>query len=197
MAVTRYEEPIVANKYKCKRCDERFFMEADLAVHTETHRIRFPCDVCAQQFSTESNLMQHKMSAHDVGIKCQECNKTFKYADTLTAHTRNVHTNPKRCACGMKWTRNAGLHRHEESCAMSKIGITNKTKRKFNELIENGCEAHEAAIMAVKHAKDAALSRAACIIRCAHCDAVFDNPEGMKSHMRRHHILPPRRSHHK
>ena len=173
--------------YKCKRCDERFFMEADLAAHVETHFIRFPCDVCAQQFNTETKLMDHKINAHNAEIKCQVCNKTFSYAYTLMKHIKEIHTNPRRCACGMKWADYAGLHHHEGECAMSKTGITNNTKRKFNELIANGCEASEAAIAAVKEAKDAALIRAACIIRCDQCDAVYDDPEGLKSHKRRNH----------
>lgn len=81
------------------------------------------CQCCSLYFATEQELKKHSQEAHEDQHKCNECNKYYKDAACLAAHTRTFHTKSGAatkkytfvCAkCGKKFSSHIALTDHEK-----------------------------------------------------------------------------------
>uniref|UniRef100_A0A182N9B9 Uncharacterized protein n=1 Tax=Anopheles dirus TaxID=7168 RepID=A0A182N9B9_9DIPT len=87
-------------RYKCRKCEEKFYDKVTLAKHQRSHRTA-ECPVCHKTFRTDK-MKQHIASRHASGrsasnelFRCRDCRKLFENESQLTAH-QNTH---KRQLC--------------------------------------------------------------------------------------------------
>ena len=66
--------------------------------------VKYACNQCDQQFSTQGNLTQHIQYKH-VGVKydCNECDKQFTKQCGLTTHIKSQHEGVKAVQQGVKY----------------------------------------------------------------------------------------------
>lgn len=105
--------------FTCPDCNRMFKSEADLNIHSESHRKDISvCDRCGKQFNKRESLYMHLNSVHNRGTfkyQCKICSKKFTTNYRLRLHNR-VHTNerPYCCEqCGAVFTLLPNLRNHQ------------------------------------------------------------------------------------
>ena len=173
-------------KYKCEQCDLRFINENELKAHAKTHRLRFPCDLCTETFSTQDVLDGHKFDDHGIPLTCPYCPRTFKRADKRKEHV-NTHDpeTANKCVCGVIYVKKSQLKDHEKECVVTKDGGKAAVKRKFSDLVEKNPDGDKSALAldAFNMVRKEAEKR----IRMTCCGTAYTNEKCLKKHIREKH----------
>ena len=174
--------------YKCEQCDVRYKTKTELEKHVkDTHRIRFICDICPETeppFMSENALMNHRQKKHDVAILCSLCGESFTDAYHRDRHTREKHDEQGEveliCDCGETFNRKGNFDRHQDTCLLSKKGVTKAIKRLFEELSGTMDDRNTACTMAFTAVREMAQKRLECV--CTGCTKHFKNDSSLKKH---------------
>lgn len=75
------------NEVKCNVC-KQLFSKNYFAIHMQSHKALFNCDICDKKFSYLSIFNRHKAThKHDIVLQeCKFCNKTFRAPSNLFKH---------------------------------------------------------------------------------------------------------------
>ncbi|XP_062573965.1 zinc finger protein 235-like [Saccostrea cucullata] len=123
-------------RYKCDKCEKRFYDKAHLRRHDLTHFEKsvkhYECSVCKKPFRFDSGLQRH-MQLHKDGLKisCGICNRQFYDSSGLKKHLEQ-HTSqlPYRCeTCQCSFGSIHALRRHKVSHTGTKRSHPIKTPR--------------------------------------------------------------------
>jgi len=79
--------------YECKECGKRFGMKNNMRKHLKSVHSKeknFKCTTCGIKYFEKTNLTKHIRTVHDQ-IKCEQCGKSFGYADGRKKHMEAVH----------------------------------------------------------------------------------------------------------
>ncbi len=103
--------------FKCRLCKKVFLEEQNLKHHIKrvhSERGKFRCAQCSQEFSYKDKLSNHIRSHHGETIKCNECDRTFKWTSSLLLHMRTIHRGSRfECKhCGKKCAQRGNLLSH-------------------------------------------------------------------------------------
>jgi len=76
--------------YKCKICDREIKTSRESADHRRMHTSGIICPICGKSFTRYMNMQAHVRGTHEGErrYKCEECEKTFVYAQNLRYHRR-------------------------------------------------------------------------------------------------------------
>ena len=90
-------------KYKCKKCGQKFRISANLYKHYESHKevADLICKDCGKAFKHRANLTRHKRIHSGKKQKCEVCGREFVQKDTLKTHLLLHSTGPKRFKCSV------------------------------------------------------------------------------------------------
>lgn len=95
--------------FKCDQCNLTFLFNYGLVRHlkSELHQVggMFECEICSEKFNMKSLFKRHMHLKHQDGnkfagdpVKCNICNKEFKYAIYLRGHQR-IHQSDYKYRC--------------------------------------------------------------------------------------------------
>lgn len=103
----------------CDQCDYRTARSVELRRHIQVKHegMRFICEVCGVETTTQSHLNFHVKQRHTpeliVNVPCDICGKVFKFAKNLTGHMRKVHSKRSFCQhCGYQSKSHEDLKLH-------------------------------------------------------------------------------------
>lgn len=89
-------------KHACSECGKKFTTKQKMFRHQWIHRKKtHSCEVCGTQFEKQSELDEHRLSAHpgDTPHTCQECGKSFVSRQGLWEHGRTHVGSPAHYQC--------------------------------------------------------------------------------------------------
>lgn len=115
---------IVISYFRCPRCDKLLKHSKCLAMHMKmVHRdpsLKFDCDQCAKNFSTEKRLEHHKRihlpKEERQRYPCPYCDNMFMSRNGVALHIQTIHTQEKPFVCeecGKPFTTNHALKEHK------------------------------------------------------------------------------------
>ena len=89
-------------RFPCGQCSETFESKKKLAEHEKAHRVAYVCDLCdTEPFGSQDRLEEHQCVAHEVLLRCPNCDETFNRADNRDRHIKDIHGDGLHtCACG-------------------------------------------------------------------------------------------------
>lgn len=89
-------------KHACTECGKKFTTKQKMFRHQWIHRKKtHSCEVCGSQFEKQSELDEHRLSAHpgDSPFTCAECGKSFVSRQGLWEHGRTHAGSPAHFQC--------------------------------------------------------------------------------------------------
>ncbi|XP_020282597.1 zinc finger protein 271-like [Pseudomyrmex gracilis] len=89
-------------KHACSECGKKFPTKQKMYRHKWIHRKKtYSCEVCGLQFEKQSELDEHRLSAHpgDSPFTCTECGKSFVSRQGLWEHGRTHAGSPAHFQC--------------------------------------------------------------------------------------------------
>ena len=98
--VTTQQNNVPLESHICTSCTEEFGEEIDLEAHIkDAHECdkQIKCDSCELLFSTNSDLMKHKLSSHNDSLKCDKCEFTSTSELWFRQHILTVHAPGFQC----------------------------------------------------------------------------------------------------
>lgn len=101
--------------YECNICKKTFTTKLMLDKHLPTHKISGTnCSICDKHFKSIQHLKSHMISHSDEKLyQCNQCNKTYKYRNSLFAHRAIHYRKMVMChECGKLYASNAILNTH-------------------------------------------------------------------------------------
>ena len=102
---------------KCKECPRRFLTKLAFENHSSNQHnqeietkldqlpqpptVKYPsaCSMCYLSFQSETEVQQHRISAHETPLKCNLCKKSFSSNWALQRHIDIVHKKLKPFQC--------------------------------------------------------------------------------------------------
>ncbi|KAF2358104.1 Zinc finger C2H2-type [Trinorchestia longiramus] len=95
---------VTAVKTRCNRCAVQFSSRSELLQHRKhVHRNQFSCDTCGAVYKNAFKYHCH-MASHDSRFTCDQCKRTFQRITGFKKHMRYCHkvANPNICVvCGL------------------------------------------------------------------------------------------------
>ena len=161
--------------FPCSVCGEKFSHQSDLSFHKRVHSGErlYKCDVCNRTFSRSYNLATHKKVHTRKGLlKCEECGRTFLRSNHLTNHKKS-HGLFLRCTICDKWFSES----HE-------LTVHQRIHTGFRPYKCNICkEAFITLAVLLSHQQSHAMSRH---YKCNICDQTFEKLADLLFHQRHH-----------
>ncbi|KAJ9580962.1 hypothetical protein L9F63_023860, partial [Diploptera punctata] len=73
--------------FECNQCDETFSRYVSLKKHLKTHLEKYICDICGQQFCSQSSLIDHLIiHSGEKAFSCEICGKKLSHKKSLNFH---------------------------------------------------------------------------------------------------------------
>ena len=110
------EDEFEKDTFDCHICEKVFKNRYSLKRHLETHKRRFKCNRCGDEFKTLLDLQVHRhVHAHEKPFKCDFCGIGFKVENNMREH-RRIHTGEKyKCdVCDKQFTQKPALYAHRK-----------------------------------------------------------------------------------
>lgn len=83
-------------KYPCEICAQTFSTEPALRNHLRIHQDpEFECGVCCKKFYRKGNLLDHMEHHESLPFPCQHCTRSFRNESKLNNHLKRVHFKEK------------------------------------------------------------------------------------------------------
>lgn len=133
------------------------------------------CNLCGKTFKTAQNLRSHVRNIHSVvnRIACDDCGKSFKNENSLNEHTRRVHSGAQN-----KW-----------KCEMCHVTFNLKAKDKHSKLIHKQCDnCDKLYVNRYKHYERWHSKGDT----CWHCDFKSNDNKSLELHMKENHVNTPK-----
>ena len=95
--------------YKCKRCNEKFYLESQLVAHMASHsshyrvELRHKCLECGDSFAIAAHLKRNAFTkSSELHFQCKVCEMPFKDVDKLINHSK-LHGSAQDAAAAGKY----------------------------------------------------------------------------------------------
>lgn len=75
-------------EYACTLCEAKFKYQSQLKHHAESHNRKYACE-CGKTFNSKKYFVSHRLTHTVDSLKCDFCDKQFKYYSTLKIHLKS------------------------------------------------------------------------------------------------------------
>ena len=109
--------------FNCNICGKTYHNQQIFKRHTENcpPKPKRKCKVCEERFFLKAELQRHLKEMHDIvekNFKCQSCDKSFEGRSYLAMHIRNVHKGIREFKCKLcpaEYTNSTTLRYHVDA----------------------------------------------------------------------------------
>ncbi|XP_064214280.1 zinc finger protein 836 isoform X2 [Tribolium castaneum] len=189
--------------YLCDTCGEFFITLFNLNQHTCKRKpLSFVCHICNHTIRNISPQVHVRQVHTAKPYKCQKCERSFVYKDSLERH-KERHTKPNVVCeiCG-QIVHKSGLQCHKRKhdtdnwfkCTVCKRNVSIKSREKHLKFHQNGgykcltCGAVLPTVVAfAEHTKNTHEKRG--FYECAFCEMLFETERALKEHVTERHEI--------
>ena len=104
--------------FQCETCSRKFLNRHHFATHVlfPLKILNFTCDQCGRKFVRKPLLIHHLLAEHGERHQCFHCSKSYKSANALQQHMREINKSFVCPMCGKNFSQFSSCSKHAKSC---------------------------------------------------------------------------------